>query len=372
MAIDMTYEPFRLAFLFIVSCSLFWTLPASAQQRTWTDDTGNNRVDAELIIIEKAVRLKKKNGVVVTVPFSRLSAADIAYLERLESDSPSAAQGKTSSPNKNGLTADKNASEAPPSNPANEVIGEIKPETIAKSGPPTAGGTAAEQPVGTIPVAKSPAVNRSQPASRQTANRNSAAISDARNETSVATKNEAKRLSESELAEMRSTIDKLKTSWPDDPSPELMEKLASYAESSDKSIRSSALALLGEHDPAENLDLIIQRLDDSSFEIRWQAYDILETLGDARAIDPLLARFSGKDCSKIASVLEIFGPEIEPRIIPFLSDPSVDVRLSACDLLGSIGTTESVPTLEEMRENAIELAVRMQAQSALREIASRN
>lgn len=345
----MINDTSKFAIFLLCFCGVFSTITANGQERTWIDNTGNNRIEAELLGVEKVVRLRKKNGVVITVPFSRLSAADIAYIERMEADTK-ANSSATAQRQPNRLDPARDAKANLPTSP-NSVVGQVKPDTNSKSSSPS-GNSPQRQPDARPPV-KSPTDSKSQNAG-------------------VKQTNTTKRMDEAELAIIRLTLKDLKADWPDSPSPELMKKISSYTESGDKLIRSSALALLGEHDPENSFDLIVRRLDDSSFEVRWQAYDILESIGDRRAIDPLIERFSGEDCSKISSVLKSFGGEIEEKIIPFLSDPSVDVRLSACDLLGNIGSGESVASLENLRENATELAVRMQAQSALREIASRN
>ena len=334
----------KFSFFFVICCGFLAAAPAWAQQRMWTDDTGSNRVEAELIAIEKAVRLKKKNGVVITVPYSRLSAADIAFLDNLEAIPTAESSNTNSQPPANGLASTKNGSDFP----STENLTEASPAVVetdanpADPSQPDKSPTASENPPG-----NNPAILNERPAVKTV------------------------RLSEPQLQVIRQTLANLKSDWPANPEPELLEQLASYSEANDKLIRGDALALLGEHNPENNLELIFRWLDDSSFEIRWQAYDILEAVSDRRAIEPLIARYSGRDCSRISSVLQVFGSEIEPKIIPFLDDPSADVRLSACDLLGRIGTNASIPALQEMRENAIELAVRVQAQYALKEIARR-
>lgn len=311
----------------------------------WTDDTGNNRVEAELIVIEKAVRLKKKNGVIITVPYSRLSAADIKFLENLEANPETESSAKNPPSPATDTSPTKNVSNLLPNSDPKETS-----PTVVKATP---------NPASKTELDKSPAADENPPG-------DNSAIANERPPVKA-----KMRLSETKLREIRQDLKNLSSNWPANPDPELLEKLASYSEVNDKLIRSDALALLSENDPENNLELIFRWLDDSRFELRWQAYDVLEAVGDRRAIEPLIARFSGRDCSRISSVLQNFGPEIEPKIIPFLNDPSADVRLSACDLLGRIGTNASIPALEEMRENAIELAVRVQAQSALKEIAQR-
>jgi hypothetical protein len=49
--------------------------------RTWVDDTGQFRVQARLIqVLDGRVRLLKTTGRTTTVPLSRLSTADRAYV----------------------------------------------------------------------------------------------------------------------------------------------------------------------------------------------------------------------------------------------------------------------------------------------------
>ena len=329
---------------------LFGTLIGSVnhalgQERTWIDDTGKNRIEAEFLGVEKSVRLRKKNGVIITVPYSRLSPADIAFLERME------ASGKATIAKRQPVSEDanKNANSLPNSSP-DAVANKVQSNSNTSSNPVRPKSQAKSQPQANLTL---PPANNSP----RTPSKTVAATQD---------------VDEAELAIVRLQLQDLEKEWPANANEALLKEVASYMDISDKQIRGRALALLGKNDPNNSFDVILGRLDDASFEVRWQASDILESLGDRRAIDPLIERFNGEDCSKIASVLQTFGSDIEEKIIPFLNDPSVDVRLSACDLLGTIGSTQSVASLEELRENATELAVRMQAQSALREIAARN
>lgn len=59
--------------------------------RMWADDTGKHTVVAEFVEIrENMVRLKKKNGTIISVPLARLSQSDRDYVtSRKQSDAPS-------------------------------------------------------------------------------------------------------------------------------------------------------------------------------------------------------------------------------------------------------------------------------------------
>jgi hypothetical protein len=49
--------------------------------RTWTDNTGNYQIRGRLVVIGKThVRILKESGKYTTVPFTRLSQADLAFV----------------------------------------------------------------------------------------------------------------------------------------------------------------------------------------------------------------------------------------------------------------------------------------------------
>ncbi len=57
---------------------------ASAEFRTWTDNTGSFTVRARLVrILDGQVRLQKETGRFTTVPLSRLSKPDLAFVQGL-------------------------------------------------------------------------------------------------------------------------------------------------------------------------------------------------------------------------------------------------------------------------------------------------
>ncbi len=59
-----------------------------AHTRTWTDDTGEFTIEAELVdVVGKAVRLRKSDGGVIVVPLERLSEADRQHVQS-RSDTP--------------------------------------------------------------------------------------------------------------------------------------------------------------------------------------------------------------------------------------------------------------------------------------------
>lgn len=76
----------------VACCALFLSAGSSSQyaaaaeagMRTWTDDTGKHTIEAEFVEIKQGrVSLKKPDGLVVSLPLSRLSKEDQAYLREL-------------------------------------------------------------------------------------------------------------------------------------------------------------------------------------------------------------------------------------------------------------------------------------------------
>ena len=55
---------------------------ALSPMRLWTDNTGKYQVRARLIVVgDRYVRLLKETGKTTTVPFSRLSGSDLAFVQ---------------------------------------------------------------------------------------------------------------------------------------------------------------------------------------------------------------------------------------------------------------------------------------------------
>ena len=56
--------------------------PVQQSMRLWTDNTGRFQVRAQLVsVTDGKARLLKENGHFTTVPFARLSAADLAFVQ---------------------------------------------------------------------------------------------------------------------------------------------------------------------------------------------------------------------------------------------------------------------------------------------------
>ncbi len=75
---------------FLLTVTLLAFVGQAAMAREWTDATGKFKVEAELVKIEdgKVFLKKQSDGATIQVPIARLSAADQAHVQSLESPAP--------------------------------------------------------------------------------------------------------------------------------------------------------------------------------------------------------------------------------------------------------------------------------------------
>lgn len=114
----------RCFFLLCVGCLISGAavgLPAVAENRTWTDSSGDHQLQAEMVgLADGTVQLKKADGTVVKVPLSRLSSNDRLWIARNRRSVTSAAASRSPDstlvsatewprwrgPNNNGISAE--------------------------------------------------------------------------------------------------------------------------------------------------------------------------------------------------------------------------------------------------------------------------
>ena len=394
-----------------ICCTLLAAIQLVGQERAWTDSTGSHEIIATLVSHDANIAtLKKKNGVEIVVPLVKLSKSDVEFLKKLkpklQSESlPTASEMSTanSAGSHGGNPESENrVDQAIEREPLNSTMPISNLPTVPISSPQIiqldrthfSSSDLPPRPVKPMPRAsvldsetKSPADDIATIADlppirviAKPTNSQSEFKLDANPQTNVPIEEAPDSLAKSYLADLAKEPDmaairrellRLKSEWPAEFTPELAIQLATFIRSQDKFIRKSTLELLAAHDASQSFPLIVECINDTSFEVRWRAYEIIESLGDERAIGPLIKNFTGEDRSKIASLLQSFGSKIEDGMIPFLQNESRDVRLSACGVLARIGTQKSVATLSELSDNDSERLVRMQAKFALSQIADR-
>jgi len=179
-------------------------------------------------------------------------------------------------------------------------------------------------------------------------------------------------LAEQRIPDARKQLADLLRSWPNNPTPELIAAVTVASQTNDKFIRKLALQILSKYHAKDSLPVFIRLMDDLSFDVRWSAYEAIETLSDDRALDALMERFTGEDAGRIGSILLSYGPRAEEKLVAFLdTEQSKDVRLFALSLLGKIGTEKSIDAIEKIQSTAEDTSTRVQAQSVIAKIRER-
>jgi len=92
--------------------------------------------------------------------------------------------------------------------------------------------------------------------------------------------------------------------------------------------------------------LLLGLLEDNDVGVRCAAVVTLGKLKDQRTLDAILGRLP-YDRAAAMSALEAYGPGAEKPVLSLLKNGNPDMRIVAAEILGSIGTKESIPALHE-------------------------
>ena len=122
--------------------------------------------------------------------------------------------------------------------------------------------------------------------------------------------------------------------------------VAVYLDNSDRSIRQSAAEILESIATAVSVPALIKALDDDWTFVSSPALKILIRLKDERSIDALAANLDEPlHRDEIVRVLKEFGPRAEKAVAAQLKSDDHFTQKAAAELLKTISTKESVPTL---------------------------
>ena len=361
---------------FVILAVLQFGSATFAQQgtRTWTDNSGSFSVEAELVGINQThATLKKPNGSMIQVPLNRLSKFDVDYIRKLQSS-----QRDTN----NSLTKRSvDNSETHPSgtlSPANSRADEIRTkqqrkqsfgsESAAKTGTPTLLAKSSEK----RELSESRFLMHPNDPSSGLGKSNSA-ISEREIDLLPQPYRAAAQMIEESNGRtvIREGLTKLESNWPRQELPTLTKLVLRLTSSEDAKIRSLAISLLAANYPRESLGLILSGIDDENFSLRWQCYQLLEQIGDPRAIDRLVQKLDSDDRDRAASILVSFGSSVQSQVLPYIRHETEQTRVTACSVIGKIGTPECIPALEAAAAGSKTIKVRMQANHAIKQIIRR-
>lgn len=172
--------------------------------------------------------------------------------------------------------------------------------------------------------------------------------------------------------QVRTAIAEIQSSWPSTRYPAIVELVQKFALAQEASTRILAIETLAKKDSEHSLEWILNGIDDASFYVRDSTHKIIEGLSNPKLIPLLAERLNTEQRQRVALTLSKFGPEIESHVVSFASHTSVDTQLTACKLLGTIGTQKSIKALQAVVANSKKARVRLQATNAIDRINERS
>jgi HEAT repeat protein len=132
--------------------------------------------------------------------------------------------------------------------------------------------------------------------------------------------------------------------------------------------RRSVVAAIGHWGEDEHLALLVERLNDSDFVVRRAVMDILAERKFVPACQPLAKLLAGGlDRPKASEGLQKYGATAESAVREQLTHSDLWVRIEACRILKTIGTSDSIAALESAARDDNPLQKRA-AQEALQAI----
>jgi len=140
--------------------------------------------------------------------------------------------------------------------------------------------------------------------------------------------------------------------------------------SSDESLRSSALEVLGVWGTEQELPAMIDLLDDSDTFVRYAALETVARFKTAAAAEAIAERLP-HDKHQAEEALRSMGEVAAPAVVRFLQHPDQFTRMDACEILEEIGTADSARELYKLERDPSGLVVSA-ADQAIRAIRFRH
>ncbi len=143
-------------------------------------------------------------------------------------------------------------------------------------------------------------------------------------------------------------IRKLKGMLPDDKRrAEVVKALEPLLTNDDHFTRHWAIEALGIWGNKDAVPLLLNAMREQ--ETRGEAMKALARLKDERAVEPIAQRLEEFfDRHEAEEALKAMGPMAEKAVLARLNHHDWLVRKAVCDVLGAIGTKESIPALEKV------------------------
>lgn len=144
---------------------------------------------------------------------------------------------------------------------------------------------------------------------------------------------------------------------------QLSRAVIALMEDPDPEVRSMALVLGATLEDPAAVPYIIRLLDDDDWWLRMIAADSLARIGDARAVKPLIAASEDPDCAIacIEALGRIGDPSALEALVAHLSRPEIEIRAEAIEAIEAIGDRAAVAVLEACADQDPSSAIRTRA-----------
>lgn len=142
-------------------------------------------------------------------------------------------------------------------------------------------------------------------------------------------------------------VRKLKDTLPDGRRAEVIKALEPLINDKDVFTRQWAIEALGVWGNKDAVPILLKAMQDN--DTRRDAMKALGRLKDERAVEPIAGRLEELSESHDATeALKAMGPIAEKAVLARLNHHDLFVRQAVCDILGAIGTKQSIPPLEKV------------------------
>ena len=144
----------------------------------------------------------------------------------------------------------------------------------------------------------------------------------------------------------------------------LSESVLALMEDPDNEVRSLALILGATLESPEAVPYIIRLLEDDDWWLRMIAAQTLGKIRDSRAVQPLIRGAEDPDCALacIEALGQIGDPAALDALVVQLSRPEIEIRVEAIDAMDAIGDRSVAGALEACAANDPSTAVRTRAE----------
>lgn len=158
-------------------------------------------------------------------------------------------------------------------------------------------------------------------------------------------------LKSDDLEKRRAAVRQLNGVTVESPPEELVNAVAAMALDGDMSTQMGASSYLADHATTNQVPVLLKLLRSSDWSSRQNAMKALGRLKDPAAIQPLvdvLAANPNMGQMDVNGALIRFGPAAEPAVLTLFTEKNTETRRQACVILQQIGTTNSLPTLQNL------------------------